>query len=132
VEDKMWSFAVHVRGVLPDDRASVFSLLTDLIRTNPIGIFKGPEVFEIQLLPGIDKLFGVQTLCSLIRFDPGSGLIIYSGDDENDAVAMEWIIRHGGIAFAIGSEPLVRGARAVDSPDALVKEVRNLAGLGKG
>lgn len=52
-----------------------------------------------------------------------------SGDDENDAVAMEWVIRHGGVAFSIGSQPLAQGAIPVASPEALVREVWKLAGL---
>jgi trehalose 6-phosphate phosphatase len=129
VEDKKWSFAVHVRGVLLDDQASIFNSLTELARTEGIRILRGPEVFEVQMLPEIDKLFGVKTLCSLIGFTPESVRIVYSGDDENDAVAMEWVIRHGGVAFSIGSTPLVQGAIPVDNPEEMVKEVRKLAGL---
>jgi trehalose 6-phosphate phosphatase len=129
LEDKKWSVAVHVRGVTSGDRASTLNSLTELARTKGIRVLKGPEVFEVQILPEIDKLFGVKTLCSLTDFAPESGRIVYSGDDENDAVAMEWVIRHGGVAFSIGSQPLVQGAVPVASPEALVKEVRKLAGL---
>jgi trehalose 6-phosphate phosphatase len=129
VEDKKWSVAVHVRRVSPGDRASIFNSLTELARTKGVRILRGPEVFEVQILPEIDKLFGVKTLCSLTGFAPESGMIVYSGDDENDAVAMEWVIRHGGVAFSIGSKPLVQGAISVAGPEALVREVRKLAGL---
>lgn len=129
VEDKKWSVAVHVRGVSPADRASTFYYLTQLARSKGIRILRGPDVFEVQILPGIDKLFGVKTLCSLVGFAPESGMIVYSGDDENDAIAMEWVIRHGGVAFSIGSQPLVQGAIPVANPEALVREMRNLAGL---
>ena len=129
VEDKKWSVAVHVRGVSPDNRAAAFSSLTELARTKGIRILRGPEVFEVQILPEIDKLFGVKTLCGLTGFTPQSGRIVYSGDDENDAVAMEWVIRHDGVAFSIGSRPLVQRAIPVANPEALVREVRKLAGL---
>jgi hypothetical protein len=43
-------------------------------------------------LPEIDKLYGVKTLHTLTGSAPESGMIVHSGDDENDAVAMEWII----------------------------------------
>jgi len=129
VEDKKWSIAVHVRGVSPDDRASTFNSLTELVRAKGVRILRGPDVFEVQILPEIDKLFGVKTLCSLAGFVPESGMIVYSGDDENDAVAMKWVIRHGGVAFSIGPRPFVRGAIHVATPAALVREVWNLAGL---
>jgi trehalose 6-phosphate phosphatase len=129
LEDKKWSVAVHVRQVLQDDRISVLGFLTELARVKPVRVLKGPDVFEIQLLPDTDKLFGVQTLCRLIRFDPGSGRIVYCGDDENDAIAMKWVIRHGGFALSIGAEPLVPGAEAVDDPEALVRKICKLAGL---
>jgi trehalose 6-phosphate phosphatase len=129
VEDKKWSVAFHVRGISPSDRESVFKSLTRLVQTKGIRIFRGPEVLEAQLLPEVNKLFGVKTLCSLMGFGPESGRIVYSGDDENDAVAMEWVIRHGGVAFSLGSEPLVQGAIPVDGPEALVRELAKLAGL---
>jgi len=129
VEDKKWSVAFHVRGIPTSDRESVFKSLTQLAQTNGIRIFRGPEVFEAQLLPEINKLFGVKTLCSLTGFTPESVRIVYSGDDENDAVAMEWVIRCGGVAFSIGSQPLVEGAIPVASPEALVREIWKLAGL---
>jgi trehalose-phosphatase len=129
VEDKKWSVAFHVRGISPPDRESVFKSLTQLAQTKGIRIFRGPEVFEAQLLPEINKLFGVKTLCSLTGFTLESVRIVYSGDDENDAVAMEWVIRCGGVAFSIGSQPLVEGAIPVASPEALVREIWKLAGL---
>ncbi len=129
VEDKTWSVAIHLREVSPRDRAWIVNFLTELAQTKGIRILKGPEVFEVQILPEIDKLFGVKTLCSLTGFAPESGMIVYSGDDENDAVAMDWVIRHGGVAFSIGSQPLVQGATPVANPEALVREVRRLAGL---
>jgi trehalose 6-phosphate phosphatase len=131
LEDKKWSIAVHIRQVLQDDRTSFFSLLTDLARSSPMRVLKGPEVFEIQLLPEIDKQFGILTLCGLIRFDPGSGMIVYCGDDENDAIAMKWVIGQGGVAFSVGPQPLVAGARRVDSPESLVLEIRRWARLGR-
>lgn len=130
MEDKKWSVAIHLRQVKQDDRTSIFRLLMNVSRSKPVRVFRGPEVFEIQLLPDVDKLFGVQTLLRLIRFDLGAGMIIYCGDDENDAVAMKWVIRHGGVAFSIGSMPLVPGARAVGGPDGLVREIRKWACFG--
>jgi trehalose 6-phosphate phosphatase len=132
VEDKKWSVAVHVRHVLQQDRGSLLGFLKDLTKNNPIGILKGPAVFEVQLLPEIDKVFGIQALCRIIHFEPGSGRIVYCGDDENDAAAMKWVIRMGGVAFSIGLQPLVPGARPVDGPAGLVKEIRELACLGNG
>jgi hypothetical protein len=51
------------------------------------------------------------------------------GDDENDVIAMAWVIRQGSMAISIGSCPLVFVARSVATPDALVTEIRKLAGL---
>jgi trehalose 6-phosphate phosphatase len=129
VEDKKWSVAFHVRGMSTSDRESVSKSLTQLAQTKGIRIFRGPEVFEAQLLPEINKLFGVKTLCGLTGFTPESVRIVYSGDDENDAIAMEWVIRHGGVAFSLGSQPLVQGATPVANPEALVREIGKLAGL---
>ena len=129
VEDKHWSVAVHVRQATPDARSRVHAFLEALIRTTGIRLLRGPEVFEIQFLPEIDKLFGAVVLCEMLRHVPVPGSLVYAGDDENDAMAMEWVIRKGGVALFVGREPLIPGVRVLEGPSALVPEVRRLAGL---
>ncbi len=129
IEDKKWSVAVHIRSVLPDARASVLDFLRAFQGKGDIRLLRGPEVFEVQLLPEIDKLFGVKTLCRLASFEPREGLLVYAGDDENDAIAMDWVIRQGGTAISIGPRPLVPGVRSVATPAALVTEIVQLAGI---
>lgn len=129
IEDKKWSVAVHVRNVSPDARAGVIDFLGALQEKKDIRLLRGPEVFEVQLLPEIDKRFGVETLSRIASFGSRGGLIVYAGDDENDAVAMAWVVRQGGMAISVGNHSLVPGARSVKTPAELVKEVRKLAGL---
>ena len=129
MEDKKWSVAVHVRHVLSDDRTRVSEILGALSRTTGIRLFRGPEVFEIQLLPEIDKLFGVRILCGMLNFAPAPGAMVYAGDDENDAIVMNWVLRNGGVALTVGRSPLVPGSLALEQPEALVSEVRRLASL---
>ena len=129
LEDKKWSVAVHVRRVSPDDRIRVSDFLGALSRTTGIRLLRGPEVHEIQLLPEIDKLFGVVILCEMLNFVPGPGTLVYAGDDENDALVMNWVLRNGGTALTVGPVPLVPGALVLECPAALVLEVRRLAGL---
>lgn len=129
LEDKHWSVAVHVRQAAPDEKPGVLSFLESLVRTTGIRLLRGPEVFEILLLPEIDKLFGAVVLCEMLRHVPSPGSLVYAGDDENDAMAMAWVIRNGGIALSVGAEILIPGVRLVDGPSALVREVRRLAGL---
>jgi trehalose-phosphatase len=129
VEDKMWSVAIHVRHVSIEGRARVLDFLAALSRTTGIRLLRGPEVFEIQLLPAIDKLFGVRVLCGMLGIDSSAGSIVYAGDDENDAIVMDWVLRNGGVALTVGRLPLVPGAMVLDHPEALVQKVRSLAGL---
>ncbi len=129
LEDKKWSVAVHVRYVLPDDRTRVSEFLGALSRTAGIRLLRGPEVFEIQLLPEIDKLFGVMILCEMLHFVPAPGSLVYAGDDENDALVMRWVLRKGGTALSVGRDPMIPGVVVLEHPAALVTEVRRLAGL---
>jgi trehalose 6-phosphate phosphatase len=129
VEDKQWSVAVHVRQAAPGERARVRAFLEALSRTTGIRFFRGPEVFEIQFLPEIDKLFGTIVLCEMLRHVPSPGTLVYAGDDENDAQVMEWVTRKGGTALFVGGDLLIPGVRVLEDPAALVKEVRRLAGL---
>jgi trehalose 6-phosphate phosphatase len=136
VEDKGWSIAIHHRHVLPEVVAMLEPLLKELEGTPDVRVYRGPSVVEAQLLRNVNKSFGVRTICRIIGLDPSIGRILYAGDDENDAVAMRWVLRKGGIAFSVGSAAHVPGARVVENPVALARAVAALAGiapdLGKG
>lgn len=128
LEDKVWSVAIHLRGVRPHQSEQISSFLKDRLRGRGLRFFRGPEVFEIQFLPELDKLFGVKTLCELVGVDPLWNQLIYVGDDENDAVAMAWVIQQGGLAVKVGYSPMVPGAWHVTNPAALVSELGNFIG----
>jgi hypothetical protein len=84
----------------------------------------------------VSKSFGVRTICRIIGFDPSKERIVYAGDDTNDAVAMRWVLRRGGVSFSVGGVARVPGARIVENPVALARAVGALAGIpprqGKG
>ena len=129
VEDKGWSVAIHHRHVLPEVMAMLEPLLKELEGTPDVRVYRGPSVAEVQLLRNVSKSFGVRTICRIIGFDPTMDRILYAGDDENDAVAMRWVLRKGGIAFSVGGAAHVPGARVVENPVALARAVADLAGI---
>jgi trehalose 6-phosphate phosphatase len=129
LEDKVWSMAIHLRGVRVKQREQVSSFLKDRLRRQGIRFFRGPEVVEIQFLPDLDKVFGVKTICQLLGVDPRRDRLVYAGDDENDAIAMAWVIQQGGLAVKVGYSHIVPGAWHVTNPAALVFELGNLSGL---
>jgi len=136
VEDKGWSIAIHYRHVLPEVVPMLEPLLKELEGAQDVRVYRGPSVAEVQLLRNVSKSFGVRTICRIIGFDPSKDRIVYAGDDTNDAVAMRWVLRRGGISFSVGGVARVPGARIVENPVALVRAVGALAGVpphqGKG
>jgi trehalose 6-phosphate phosphatase len=132
IEDKKWSVAVHTRNSNAASKMHIASILEHLSNSLKIRLFRGPEVIEVQFLPEINKAYGVQALCKFLALERGSSEIIYAGDDENDATAMEQVLRQGGIVFSVGRISLVEGARIVKDPQALVAEIRNVIGLKRG
>ncbi|MDD5760923.1 MAG: trehalose-phosphatase [bacterium] len=130
VEDKGWSIAVHHRRVLPEMIAMLGPLLKELEETPGFRVFRGPFVAEAQLLPHVSKSFGVRRLCRFLGVDPSHSQILYAGDDENDAVAMRWVLRKGGIAFCVGKPMRIPGVRFVGTPVDLARAVRELAAIG--
>lgn len=136
LEDKGWSIAVHHRHVLPGVVPMLVPLLKELEETPDVKVFRGPSVAEVQLLRNVSKSFGLRTICRIIGFDPSKDRVLYAGDDENDAGAMRWVLRKGGVAFSVGGAARVRGAKVVENPVALARAVANLAGIpphrGKG
>ena len=130
LEDKKWSVALHTRKAQMESKEKLYSRIVAWQSPDTVRVFSGPEVLEIQLFPEIDKAFGVRTLCRLLQFDPSDGRVVYAGDDENDAVAMRWVIQLGGVAFKVGESFPVAGARVVQEQLALAREARELAGIG--
>jgi trehalose 6-phosphate phosphatase len=124
LEDKRWSVAVHFRRVPPEALSMLSPLIRDLKSLPGIRVFEGPAVAEVQFLPSAGKSFGIRNLCGFLRFDPSSGRIFYAGDDENDAVAMGWVISRRGTAVAVGNRIRVAGVRSVDGPVGLARAVR--------
>jgi trehalose-phosphatase len=129
VEDKGWSVAVHHRRVLPEAAAMLEPLLEELEQTPGIRVFRGPSVAEAQLLPEVDKSLGVRRLCRLLGVDPSKAQLLYAGDDENDAVAIRWVLGKGGIAFCVGNPMNIAGVRFVKSPVDLARAVREVAAI---
>jgi trehalose-phosphatase len=127
VEDKHWSIAVHYRKVSPDARTTLWPLLEEVRRRKEVRVFDGPDVVEIQMVPGWEKAKGLESLCRYLRFDPSGGRVVYAGDDENDGTAMRWVLSRKGTALAVGIRPRVPGARVVRDPASLAHAVRVLA-----
>ena len=128
LEDKRWSAAVHFRRVLPEALAMLYPLIRDLKKHTGIRVFDGPAVADVQFFPSANKSFGVRRLCRVLKFDPAAGPILYAGDDENDAMAMRWVISKKGTAVVVGDRIRVRGARYVEGPPDLARVVREMAG----
>jgi trehalose-phosphatase len=129
LEDKKWSIAIHTREASPKSKKIFFRRLKEWEPSFEIRLLHGPEVIEIQFLPELNKTFGVRIFCELNKFDPQHGMIVYAGDDENDALAMEFVLELGGLVFTVGERPLVPEAMVVKSPSFLAQEIRKLAGL---
>lgn len=129
LEDKYWSVAVHCRRISRKLSHMLGICLERWCAMNGLRLFHGPEVMEIQLLPEIDKKYGVRWLCRFVDFTPDRDRLYYAGDDENDAVAMEWVLSKGGYVFSIGDIPLVEGAHILDGPASLAWAVKRVIGL---
>lgn len=127
VEDKRWSVAVHFRNASPRSFRRRTSLLEGLRSRTGIKVHRGPEVLEVQLARGGGKSAGVRRLCRLVEWDPSRDGIVYAGDDENDALAMRWVLRKGGTAICVGDRVHVPGAHSLEGPAALALAVRRLA-----
>lgn len=126
VEDKRWSVAIHYRNASPRSFRRRVSLLQRLRNRKGIKVFRGPEVVEVQMLGGGGKSAGVRRLCRLADWDPSGERIVYAGDDENDAVAIRWVLSKGGDGIVVGSRITVPKARHVEGPADLARAVREL------
>lgn len=126
IEDKRWSVAVHYRNASPRSFRRRVSLLQRLRNRKGIKVFRGPEAVEVQMLGGAGKSAGVRRLCRLADWDPSRERIVYAGDDQNDAVAIRWVLSKGGAGIVVGNRITVPRARHVEGPADLARAVRNL------
>ncbi|OGP27355.1 MAG: trehalose-phosphatase [Deltaproteobacteria bacterium GWB2_65_81] len=126
IEDKRWSVAIHYRNATPRTFRRRVSLLQRLRNRKGIKVFRGPEVVEVQMLDGGGKSAGVRRLCRLVDRDPLRERIVYAGDDENDAVAIRWVLSKGGAGIVVGNRITVPKARHVEGPADLARAVREL------
>jgi len=126
IEDKGWSVAIHYRNASPRSFRRRVSLFQRLRNRNGIKVFRGPEVVEVQMLGYGGKSAGVRRLCRLSDWDPDRESVVYAGDDENDAVAIRWVLSKGGTGIVVGNRITVPQAFHVEGPSDLARAVRDL------
>jgi len=126
IEDKRWSAAVHYRNASPGSFRKRMSFLRRLRERTGIKVYRGSEVVEVQLVRGGGKSAGVRRLCRLSDCDPSGERIVYAGDDENDALAIRWVLSKGGAGIVVGNRITVSRARRVEGPAGLARAVREL------
>jgi trehalose 6-phosphate phosphatase len=132
IEDKRWSVAVHYRNASPRSFRRRVSILQRLRNRKGIKVFRGPEAVEVQMLGGGGKSAGLRRLCRLADRDPARERIVYAGDDENDALAIRWVLSKGGIGIVVGNRITVSQARHVEGPAGLARAVRELGEIAPG
>ncbi len=130
LEDKQWSVAVHVLRAPEVSRNLADRYLCGLRDRRILRFFKGREVYEIPFLPGMNKAIGVKRIYEILHSNRGGNGMVYAGDDENDATAMEWVIRQGGVAFSVGKKAIIPAAVHVPGPEWLAAEIRRLFKIG--
>jgi len=126
IEDKGWSVAIHYRNASPRSFRRRVILLQRLRNRKGVKVFREPEVVEVQMLGYGGKSAGVRRLCRITEWDPSRDRIVYAGDDENDAVAIRWVLSKGGDGIVVGNRITVPQARHVEAPPDLVGAVRDL------
>jgi trehalose 6-phosphate phosphatase len=129
LEDKRWSVAVHVQRASMAGRYLAEMYLGQLRRRRILRFSRGRDAFDIPFLAGMNKAVGAKMFTAILS--RSRDRVVYAGDGENDALAMKWILRKGGMAFAVGKQAIIPAARLVSSPAALAAEIRRLLGAGR-
>lgn len=129
VEDKYWTVSFHVRGLGEARKEEVRRELEALAGLHGLKIRAAPEAFEVLFSPTLDKSFGVSVLCRIVSRDAEKGRIVYAGDDENDAVAMDLVSHLGGVTISVARFPTSRESIPVPDPPRLALLCRRIAGL---
>jgi len=127
IEDKRWSVAIHFRNASPRSFRKRTSLLQRLRDRTGIKLYRGHEVVEVQLVDGGGKSAGVRRLCRITDWDPTRERVVYAGDDENDAVAIRWVLARGGTGIVVGTRITVPNAMHAEGPACLAKVIREFA-----
>jgi|WetSurMetagenome_2_1015567.scaffolds.fasta_scaffold153581_2 trehalose 6-phosphate phosphatase len=126
LEDKMWSISVHYRQVPQSLRPKLRSLLAELRTVPGLKLLAGPEATEIMFLPDVNKRRGVRELLDRLRINTNETSLVYAGDDQNDAIAMRWILSRSGVSIIVGDRIRVKGAVVVRGPAELAQKIMEL------
>ncbi len=126
LEDKRWSVAVHIRRASTAGRYLAQMYLGQLHRRRLLRFFRGRDAFEIPFLAGMNKAVGAKMFAGSFCCSRAACPMVYAGDDENDAMAMRWVVRKGGMVFAVGKKAVIPAARHVPGPQSLAAEIRRL------
>lgn len=124
LEDRRWSAAFHLGNATQKLRRAFGGDLEELLREWRVALYRRDDLYEVQFLPEITMEFGARALCRFLGHDGGT---VCAGSDENDATALRWVARNGGVSLSVGRRPLVPGAQAVADLRSLVRQVRDLA-----
>lgn len=124
MEDKMWSAALHFRNANLASRGEVARELGSLQLMHGVVVHYGPDVAEVQFLAKVSKEIAVKTLVKLNKSRYTGGNILYAGDDQNDAQAMNWVLTQKGIVYVVGGRINVPRSRPVDNPSDLARAIR--------
>lgn len=125
IEDKNWSAAIHFRKVADENLSIVAQELEDLHYNYNITLQYGPEVAEVQFLEEVNKKIAVKVLATLFGRRLTSARLIYSGDDQNDAQAMRWVLKKKGAAYIVGNQISIKNANVVADPTDLARALRD-------
>lgn len=123
IEDKHWSAAVHYRNARAADRQKVVTALGTLNSIHGVPMFHGPEVVEVQFLPGVDKARTLRTIVHTSLEDNSGVRVNYAGDDQSDVHALRWALTRDGAALIVGKRIKLTGARYVERPTQLAAAV---------
>lgn len=126
VEDKRYSVTFHLRSCAPDKKEWVPAFIKSWESSYGVKVLEGPESMEVHFLPEINKAFGIQKFYEITGCTQDDAQIVYAGDDENDAIAMQWVLMHGGITFTVGDSPLVPASKVILKPFQLPPQIYKL------
>ena len=127
IEDKHWAVTLHLRQMSPDGKEEALKHIRTWGNQDDISVLPGPEAWEVTFSPSFNKSVGVQILCRELDFKPRRDLLIYAGDDANDALAMAYVASLGGIIITVGPQPLYPCCRLVNDPKTLAVLCRKMA-----
>jgi trehalose 6-phosphate phosphatase len=132
LEDKRWGLTVHTRLAPPDAVPALEATVRAVAAREGLRVGEGKQVLELRIPADVDKGTAAVALARRLGVAPGSGAVLFVGDDVTDEDGFRRLRASGlpAVTVRVAANPVATDAEwQLGSTDAVAALLERLAAL---